>query len=60
MQLNNCGKIATRKWEQLDERFPEIEIDEFIIMPDHMHGIIVIPDVNCHNTRIIHQSPDDG
>ncbi len=47
MQLNNCGKIATRKWEQLDERFPEIEIDEFIIMPDHMHGIIVIPDMIC-------------
>ena len=44
MLLNNCGKIATRKWEQLDKRFPEIEIDEFIVMPDHMHGIIVIPD----------------
>ncbi|MEA1978088.1 MAG: transposase [Chloroflexota bacterium] len=44
MLLNNCGKIATRKWERLHERFPEIEIDEFIVMPDHMHGIIVIPD----------------
>ena len=44
MLLNNCGKIATSKWERLHERFPEIEIDEFIVMPDHIHGIIVIPD----------------
>jgi REP element-mobilizing transposase RayT len=45
MLLNICGKIATKKWEQLDQRFPEIEIDEFIIMPDHMHGIVIISDV---------------
>lgn len=59
MQLNNCGKIATRKWERLDERFPEIEIDEFIVMPDHMHGIIVIPgvDVGAIHAGAIHELP---
>ena len=69
MLLNNCGKIATRKWEQLDERSPDIEIDKFIVMPDHIHGIIVIPDVkgailagqfmNCPK-RKIPRSPDGG
>ncbi len=56
MLLNNCGKIATRKWEQLDKRFPEIEIDEFIVMPDHMHGIIVIPDPTVV-VEAIHELP---
>jgi REP element-mobilizing transposase RayT len=58
MLLNNCGKIATRKWEQLDERFPEIEIDEFIVMPDHMHGIVIISDVGAiHTGGAIHELP---
>ncbi len=59
MLLNNCGRIATRKWEQLDERFPEIQIDEFIVMPDHMHGIIVIPDAvgAIYAVGAIHELP---
>ncbi len=56
MLLNICGKIATKKWEQLDQRFPEIEIDEFIIMPDHMHGIVIISDVvRANHAGAIHE-----
>ncbi len=58
MLLNNCGKIATRKWEQLDKRFPEIEIDVFIVMPDHMHGIVIISDVvRANHAGAIHELP---
>ena len=57
MQLNKNGIIATRKWEQLDERFPEIEIDEFIVMPDHMHGIVIISDVGAIHAGAIHELP---
>jgi REP element-mobilizing transposase RayT len=57
MLLNNCGKIATRKWKRLDERFPEIEIDEFIVMPDHMHGIVIISDVGAIHAGAIHELP---
>jgi len=65
MQLNKNGIIATRKWEQLDERFPEIEIDEFIVMPDHMHGIVIISDVGAihelpQQREKNRRSPDDG
>ena len=42
MKLNSFGKIAHAEWEQLPERFSNIELDEFQIMPNHMHGIIVI------------------
>jgi len=44
MILNECGTIAKREWEKLDKRFPQIELDEYIIMPNHMHGIIIISD----------------
>ncbi len=57
MLLNNCGIIATRKWERLDERFPEIEIDEFIVMPDHMHGIVIISDVGATPVGANHDLP---
>ena len=40
MHLNVCGQIAHEEWINLTERFPHMELDEFVIMPDHIHGII--------------------
>ena len=42
MHLNRVGKIAHREWKRLQRRFPHIQLDVFTIMPDHIHGIIVI------------------
>ncbi|HYV91811.1 MAG TPA: hypothetical protein VE978_08510 [Chitinophagales bacterium] len=42
MKLNSFGRIAYEEWQKLPERFPNIEVDVFQIMPNHMHGIIVI------------------
>ena len=39
----NCSeaeKIVTDSWYKLLERFPSIELDEFVIMPNHIHGIV--------------------
>jgi REP element-mobilizing transposase RayT len=47
MSLNAFGRIAHEEWERLPERFANIELDEFQIMPNHMHGIIVIKDVGA-------------
>ena len=47
MILTAFGKIAHTQWEQLPKRFPNIELDEFQIMPNHMHGIIVITNVGA-------------
>src|SRR5688500_16841328 len=40
MFLNEYGLIAHEQWQQLGQRFSNCRIDEFIIMPNHMHGII--------------------
>jgi len=42
MQLNELGEIANNCWQEIPSHFPNAELDEFIVMPNHIHGIIVI------------------
>ena len=42
MILNNAGKMIQRIWNELPTRFPNIELDEYIVMPNHFHGILII------------------
>jgi REP element-mobilizing transposase RayT len=42
MVLSKFGLVAKQQWEKLPKRFPNIELGAFMIMPNHMHGIIVI------------------
>jgi len=44
MQLNDAGQMLESHWECLPQRFPNVELDEFVVMPNHFHGIIVITD----------------
>ena len=44
VQLSEMGKIAQQQWCKIPNRFPNVTLDEFIIMPNHMHGIIIICD----------------
>ena len=38
--LNEKGKLAEREWKKLPLRFNDIEVNRYVIMPNHMHGII--------------------
>ncbi len=42
MVLNRYGAIAQHCWKAIPDHFPNVEIDQFQIMPNHMHGIIAI------------------
>jgi putative transposase len=44
MRLNELGKIVSDYWCGVPGHFPNVELDDFIIMPDHMHGIIILRD----------------
>ena len=44
MQVNRAGEAIARWWLELTRKFTTIETDEFIVMPNHCHGIIVITD----------------
>jgi putative transposase len=44
MILNDCGKIADNCWLEIPKRNPDIQINDYIIMPNHIHGIIIVGD----------------
>ena len=44
MELNTAGAAISRWWLELTRKFTTIETDEFVVMPNHCHGIIVITD----------------
>ena len=44
MHLNEAGSIIHAHWESLPQRFPGITLDEYVIMPNHIHGILVLPE----------------
>ncbi|HEX5140261.1 MAG TPA: hypothetical protein VFX19_04925, partial [Dehalococcoidia bacterium] len=35
MALNDAGAIVTQEWTSLGSKFPNIELDEFVVMPNH-------------------------
>mgnify|MGYP000870760424 CR=1 FL=1 len=44
MRLNALGEIALEEWHKTAELRPYVTLDEFCIMPNHVHGIIMIND----------------
>lgn len=53
MRLSDAGCMIDRRWNDLPTKYAGIEIDEFIVMPNHVHGIIVIvgaPLVGAHSS----------
>jgi putative transposase len=42
MELSELGWIAFNCWMEIPKHFPFVELDAFVIMPDHVHGIIKI------------------
>lgn len=42
MNLNEAGHMLESVWRQLAERFLSARLDAFMIMPNHLHGIIIL------------------
>lgn len=47
MILNDCGKIVSNAWFDLPNHYSNCLLDEFVIMPNHIHGIIIIKNVGA-------------
>jgi REP element-mobilizing transposase RayT len=52
-QPNDAGNAIGRSWCDLARRFPTILLDEYVIMPDHFHGILFLRDGSPKLGRII-------
>jgi putative transposase len=44
MTVSPMGKIVRDTWDEITHRFPDIDLDTFVVMPNHIHGIIIIAD----------------
>ena len=42
VRLNDTGQIVQSKWLALADRFPHITLDSFVVMPNHIHGVIFV------------------
>ncbi len=49
IQENQIGKMVRREWQSIPQRFLSVELDEFVVMPNHLHGIICIQDTVQQN-----------
>ncbi len=57
MALNDFGRIVQDEWIKSQTIRDEIELDEFIVMPNHIHGIVVIKRATDMLTRASGRSP---
>ena len=56
MVLNDAGRIAQKCWLDIPTHFPHAELDEFVVMPNHIHGIVVITgNVGAKNFSPLHK-----
>ena len=42
IELSKIGKISEKYWLKIPQHFPFVDLDSFIVMPNHVHGIIII------------------
>jgi len=56
MKLSEVGKIADEYWQEIPKHFPFVKLDEFIVMPNHLHGIIEIQHVESRHGVALHEN----
>lgn len=62
MVLNAVGKFVQKCWLDIPSHFSNVKVDEFIVMPNHIHGIISIIDdeiVGVQNFEPLQQPHQD-
>ncbi len=52
MRWNEIGRMVAARWRAIPDHFRQVILDVFVVMPNHIHGIILLPDAIG--------DPDDG
>ena len=42
VRLSDIGRVVRSCWMEIPKHFPQVILDRFVVMPDHVHGLIVI------------------
>lgn len=64
MELNEPGNIALREWLRTGELRAHVRLDEYVVMPNHFHGVVEILDLGdgrdalqCVSTNVVKFGP---
>jgi len=52
--LSQVGRIVKKNWMDIPNAFPRVILDDYVIMPNHIHGIIILAG---HGRGLINQTP---
>jgi len=52
VRLNEMGTIVQQTWDDLPTHYHGIDLDAFIVMPNHVHGIIILADESARRHAI--------
>lgn len=54
-------RVTETMWQRIPRHFPHVALDEWVVMPNHIHGILWIRDVRArHSVKAISTTPDSG
>ena len=42
VHLNDAGSMVQQIWEEMPEHYPGVQIDAYVVMPNHIHGIVIL------------------
>ena len=51
IQLSDLGQIIDKQWRDIPKQFGNIEIDNYVIMPNHIHGILIVNNQKREDAR---------
>jgi putative transposase len=54
VKLSEIGEIAQKCWVEITNHFEHTQIDAYVIMPNHVHGIVVIDKPRSQNVETLH------
>ena len=52
VRLNTAGRTAAKCWLETPTHFPNVTLDAFVVMPNHLHGILVIDRISTGRADI--------
>ncbi len=60
VDLNDGGKMVQSVWTQMPRHYYGIDVDAFVVMPNHIHGIIILTEMNQIASQPTATAPETG
>ena len=51
VHVSAFGDIVVKCWHDIPQHYAQVELDEFILMPDHLHGILIFGEAEAGHAR---------